>query len=52
MSAVTTSQLGCTGVVLPGASTTLATWVGAVSVTVNNPGHAWKLVAMVRNRGL
>ena len=30
----------------------LATWVGAVSVTVYRPGHAWKFVAMVRNLGL
>ena len=46
------SQFGCTGVVPPGVSTTLATWVGAVSVTVNSPGQAWKLVPMVRNREL
>ena len=36
----------------PGATATAATWVGAVSVTVYSPGQAWKLVAMVLNRGL
>ena len=36
----------------PGATATTPTCVGAVSVTVKRPGQAWKLVAIVRNRGL
>ena len=44
-------MVGLTAVV-SGASAVAATWVGASSVTVYNPGQAWKFVAMVRNRGL
>src|SRR3981081_1203776 len=36
----------------PGAIATEATWVGAVSVVVNSPGQAWKLVPMLRYLGL
>ncbi len=47
-----TLQLTGTGVLVPGAITTLPVCVGAVSVTVKSPGQAWKLVAIVRKRGL
>ena len=47
-----TSQTGLPTCSAPGCRTTWATCVGAVSVTVYSPGHAWKFVPMVRNRGL